>query len=905
MLDKGIQEIAQDTVDILADISNKAKDALKLSGYSQDVITANSFTDNAFLALETASDSIRRDSLILASEPVFMRVDLEDVDGNYCRSIYISQVAPPTGLSVWRTKLIDFVSYRAPMGRIASLSPGADFPIKEQEYYIGQKIKFTPRQVEQLWDGFAVEIFSEEEKINLESFRALLDNLEEQGIDVEAYLQAIAEEEQTTAGKIKNLTRNIRSGMSLRNQAALDEYQDEIFRLPVNSQRIILGPPGTGKTTTLIKRLGQKLDKSQGVLSEIEEGLLKKLGRDGQGFNDWLMFTPSELLKEYLFKAFNIEGIAIRDNLKTWLDYSKNIARKNFSILRSSTNGSGFSIETSENIKQQYVDDPQFLYSSFQSYIENALNLELNNGIKILQQASGLNDEKLIVKIRNIIESDTKVLSKYRQLFELENQIKKMIESEKLVSDKIIQEERNLLINKNEDILKDLARFLNNFKNVDAEEDDEEADYDDDEVEAGSVTHSQEAKALVEYQKFLKKLARYHYLKKTFKKGSKDAKIAEWLGEKLPSEVRLLQLGRSITLQNGLRHNLNCWKRVYKKPVGLYKKFRKEEHYQHFYSKEKLEVQKISQAELDLILLVILRNLKDLLKEPYIVRNLNEIAFQELKGLREGLFKDQIMVDEATDFSALQLACMQAMTNPLLNSFFACGDFNQRLTTQGIKDLVLLEWISPDLKIARINTVYRQSPKLNEFTHAILDLMDEQDTQARSELPKFTDFEGLAPVIAEYHDDLDDIAYWITQRIGEIERLVNTNHTEEQILPSIVVLVKDEADVQPMAKKLTENLDEFNLKAIACLQGQSVGNATDVRVCSIEYIKGLEFEAVFFVGVDQLLQQYPDLYQKFLYVGATRAANYLGVTCTGELPSALEQLRPYFGENWDMESLDF
>ena len=91
-----------------------------------------------------------------------------------------------------------------------------------------------------------------------------------------------------------------------------------------------------------------------------------------------------------------------------------------------------------------------------------------------------------------------------------------MIESEKLVSDKIIQEERNLLINKNEDILKDLARFLNNFKNVDAEEDDEEADYDDDEVEAGSVTHSQEAKALVEYQKFLKKLARYHYLKKTF-----------------------------------------------------------------------------------------------------------------------------------------------------------------------------------------------------------------------------------------------------------------------------------------------------------------------------------------------------------------------------------------------------
>ena len=85
----------------------------------------------------------------------------------------------------------------------------------------------------------------------------------------------------------------------------------------------------------------------------------------------------------------------------------------------------------------------------------------------------------------------------------------------------------------------------------------------------------------------------------------------------------------------------------------------------------------------------------------------------------------------------------------------------------------------------------------------------------------------------------------------------------------------------------------------------AVLTSLEVTAVLLSPISWLEFEAVFFVGVDQLLQQYPDLYQKFLYVGATRAANYLGVTCTGELPSALEQLRPYFGENWDMESLDF
>jgi hypothetical protein len=33
-------------------------------------------------------------------------------------------------------------------------------------------------------------------------------------------------------------------------------------------------------------------------------------------------------------------------------------------------------------------------------------------------------------------------------------------------------------------------------------------------------------------------------------------------------------------------------------------------------------------------------------------------------------------------------------------------------------------------------------------------------------------------------------------------------------------------------------------------------------------------------------------------VGTTRAATYLGVTCDGTLPPAIEQLRPRFGQDW-------
>jgi UvrD-like helicase C-terminal domain len=48
-----------------------------------------------------------------------------------------------------------------------------------------------------------------------------------------------------------------------------------------------------------------------------------------------------------------------------------------------------------------------------------------------------------------------------------------------------------------------------------------------------------------------------------------------------------------------------------------------------------------------------------------------------------------------------------------------------------------------------------------------------------------------------------------------------------------------------------------------------------VRVFDIQHIKGLEFEAVFFVGVDELAARLPDLFDKYLYVGTSARASFL------------------------------
>jgi DNA helicase IV len=77
-----------------------------------------------------------------------------------------------------------------------------------------------------------------------------------------------------------------------------------------------------------------------------------------------------------------------------------------------------------------------------------------------------------------------------------------------------------------------------------------------------------------------------------------------------------------------------------------------------------------------------------------------------------------------------------------------------------------------------------------------------------------------------------------------------------------------------------------------------MGQNNEVRVFDIQHIKGLEFEAVFFLNVDKLAKNLPDLFEKFLYVGITRAATYLGITCETVLPEKIEHVRSLFAEDW-------
>jgi DNA helicase IV len=233
---------------------------------------------------------------------------------------------------------------------------------------------------------------------------------------------------------------------------------------------------------------------------------------------------------------------------------------------------------------------------------------------------------------------------------------------------------------------------------------------------------------------------------------------------------------------------------------------------------------------------------------------------------------------------------MMALSDPASQSFLACGDFNQRITAWGSRSTDDLNWVASDLDIRSINITYRHSRQLNELARSIALLSSPETPEAQ--LPQRVDNEGVEPVLATNLSAQGAVAAWLADRIGEIERLT-------QMLPSIAVLVSGEEDVVPLADALNGALANKNIRAVPCARGNLAGQENDVRVFDVQHIKGLEFEAVFFVGVDRLASSEPELFDKYLYVGATRAAMYLGlVTGAPSLPSRIEALQGRFRERW-------
>ncbi|MDQ0350157.1 ATP-binding domain-containing protein [Ancylobacter vacuolatus] len=884
-----IRSIAEETLNKIDQTAISAEALLKRPAPSAGMALAsyNSLTSNAGEKLAGISEAEHRSLSELAREPAIARLVVRVEDGPE-RTIFITRATPLADAQC--------ASYLSPMGRLAALPVGHDGEVLTstgvRNYEVVEKALIKPVKKAGEWD--AIDTVFESLTAGPVTVRSLRTALRSIGIEVtdDDYLAQLIAGDPTAGNIVDGIRRSVIEKMELRERSVLDLYQDNIFRLPLDTQLAILGPPGAGKTTTLIKRLRQKCDIDYLEPEEVE--LVERSAAGAAGHkNSWLMFTPTELLKRYVVEALGREGVPASDyTVQTWEDQRVELGRNRLGVLRSGSATSGGLIKPrARNLLPEAILHQIDWFEDFQSWQAENFWMSLGSQAVVLSEAHDSRVRTLGQRIAAILpERRSQVGAGALLAFDqLRGELSALEHEIKTATEKTIRSSIAHHARFDRDFLDKLYDFAKSARDaIEPVEDADDVDADEEEEEE-AVPRGNREEAIAIYIKAQKRRARSRVQRRSIGTKSRDGRILEWLGDRGLDETSLKEVGEAELQRQALRRFANPIREYVARVRLRYGQFRRERLAQGRWYAEAIPGPDLSPLEVDLVILATLRAGRLLLADRRVVSAVDEPRYMLLRNIRS-LMRNQVVVDEATDFSPIQLACMAQLSDPAIGSFVACGDFNQRITSWGARTEADLRWVFSDIDIRRIEITYRHSRPLAELAARLSGLTGHHPEAAK--LPQHLTNDGPRPVLA-VGLDTPSLARWLKDRIVEIEHFTGR-------LPSVAVLVNEEAEVQPVADALDEVLLALNIRCEACLEGRSRGRDHNVRVFDVKHIKGLEFEAVFFVGVDMLAERHPDLFDKFLYVGATRAATYLGlVTAKPTVPPALAPLVGDFGQTFD------
>ncbi len=724
--------------------------------------------------------------------------------------IFLCRNYVPFGYTPSRTS-IDYASYLSPLGRIIAKKPGETHSIavfESQTYELKAKDDFRPRKDQGQWDAIDNRMAWVRGGLAIRSLRKLLDGIRE-----------------------KQPARAISYSVQLPDQAILDEAQDDIFRLPFTGYILITGAPGTGKTTVLLKRLSQKTKKE--FLTEAEsKGLTDQAFKDGK---NWILFTPSDLLKVYLKEAMAKELLPASDeHVKVYRTFRLEVLRDS-GFIKVGPHGYFKQAPPGQPLMKRTTGAEQLnlhkafsehLGSSYAHLFREALQ-KFNNEIRApLGRLTDANQKVLVTALDIMAKTGGEAL-------ELREAQRRAADYRKL------NEDLNAIVQ----TIRGIAEILDRAANVTA---------------SGIYSY----------------VGRWQRASSSLTTQEIDTAVFPQIPElvsKLRKEVRdlieALSLARLLLLI-----------------PRAYQEFREmSETQSRFFETESdkaLRDRQLSEPEQDVLLYQALDFTRALRSE--LPGDMTGVP-DELRSLLTR-FRLLVTVDEATDFSPLELACMERFALPE-GGVTISGDLMQRVTETGLRDWSELENVCRPYQTCELNISYRQTERLFNIARDLYKHATGLQPKFKSAYPHRPED---PPAVSFKSGKETPAAKWLVERICEIF-ILGSNH-----LPTTAILVPTPADVEQLKAALLPLLHENGLELDASHGGQNLGDSARVRIFPVEHIKGLEFEAVFYVGIDRMAEIHKDLIDKYVYVGLSRARSFLGVVFERQFPPRLKCIEHHF-----------
>lgn len=717
---------------------------------------------------------------------------------------------------------------------------------------------------------------------------------------------------------LKNITIYIRKQGEMRYSLIVDPIQTRIMsqNLYDGKTLIIQGGPGTGKTTTMIHRLSYLTDtfaieeddkenfNKYKLTSLQRKHLLEAINEN----RDWMFFSPSQMLKDYLADAMKKEELEnTSEKVWYWKEYCRMILQDNYRLLESNENNAPFKICLSK--------EPLFYKES--DIINDFVQFYLGQYRKIKDQLPPLSKDGNVYAWTAIAQNIRKRfdnadhfdLAHFASLFNnLEsvygNDCKKLLQERKsalsVLSENIcaILDENKVAKNEIEDIF-DLATDILPEDDVE----DEEVKNETEEM-AGITgklkkwlkihpTNEQEEKEQSELSiKIQKWLKSYCYWKVSGVDELSDEQkliadvILPLIDNKFDREIK--KIGELMIFDHYAKYTRGIGSIMLNVIPSHYKKFRIHLNKTKYEDCDQKLLRDIIQHKQGRELhhqeqSLLLGFINTLVKQIKISTS-TKIKHHYIDAYEE-VSRPIIGIDEATDFSVCDIYAMQSLLSREFNSLTLCGDMMQRMTEYGIKSWKELDGVLFNPITVEMKTSYRQSVKLLEVAKNLY-------IDTRHEKPSYVAYmksnKVPAPLVYIDENELYKIQ-WISKRISEVYRAYG------ELLPSIAIFVTLKGYI-PRFIELLQDTDFFKEKGIKVLDGTKPTSVSENHICvyPIEVVKGMEFDVVFFHNIDKTDKEL-NLVRRYIYVGVSRAAFFLGITMDKENT----EISKYFVKNKD------